>query len=108
MCENIVEHSDDNQTNSTAIQRFLQHRWKFWIVAGAATIGLEKFLFEIITKHEHLSRSEVPIHVIADIAWCFLGEKGASLMKKKWVLKKYSQAISLAINGTTHTLWIMT
>lgn len=105
MCEKIIEHSEDNNANSTAIKRFLQHRWRFWIVAGMATIGVEKFLFEIITKHGHVSRSEVPIHVIADIAWCFLGEKGASFFKKQWFTEIYSQAISLAINGASHTLY---
>ncbi len=105
MCEKTIEQTNENTSNWKVVKNFLKHRWRFWIIAGAATIGIEKFLFEIITKHEHLSRSEVPIHAIADITWCFLGEIGASLMKKKWVSEKYSQAISLAINGASHALY---
>jgi hypothetical protein len=81
------------------------HRRKFWLFAWSSTILFEKIIFEAITKHQHLWWLEIPFHVFADILWCMAGEKGTSFFKKIWVSEKYSQAISLTINGTTHALY---
>jgi len=105
MCKGNREYLSKATAKPNIVRHFLQHRWRFGIFAGIATIGVEKFLFEAITKHEHLTRSEVPIHIIADIAWCFLWEKWAWLLKKKWISEKYSIAISLIINGLTHGMY---